>query len=1601
MPNNKKENGNSWVPIPVTTPSETGTSTATKMTVPSTIEEKTCKKNDVKARSLLLMALPNEHQLTFDQLQNLVSRLTILGVVTPPEDLNVKFLRSLPSEWDTHVVVWMNKPDFDTMGLDDLYNNFKIVEQKVKKSVGASNDDKRVSTISTATTKVNTATTKVNISTNNINTVNPEVSTATTKVNTASTKICTASFSDATVYAFLSTQPKGSQLVHEDLEQLHDDDLEEMDLKWNMALLSMRARKFYQRTGSCSKVECFNCHKMGHFAKECRAPRSKDNRNWNQGSSTKNVKIENASKKAMCAIDGAGFDWSDMAEEEIQANMALMAFSDTEEITLLKRSIGSKEYQLGLLRTELEKVKQEKEGVEFKIAKFDKSAKDLNEMLESQITGKSKKGIGYNVVPSPHPLILNRPTTLDISYSGLKEFKEPEANEYGPRDSSLKPTTGCDKESDNSKENIDDSLKQHQITDTETSSFKSPLKVDKDWKEKFFYPANHVSEVEPKKVRKNNDAPIIEDWVSDDEDEVESLIVVKKKTVIPTAAKIEKPVRKPVRYAKMYKSQRPRGNQRNWNGQKSNQLGCNFIFNNKACFICGSFDHIQYNCPNQQKKRIVSGNNYNKKDNDYYSKTSHLSAHKHMAPRAVLMKTGLKSFNTARPVNTVRSVNTGRPFSTARSFNAVRPFYTAHPKSTTHCARPRIYFQKQAQSTVHGPFYKRTTLTKRCFNQRLNTSRPFRSTVNTVRARRFNAVKPSACWVWRPIIPNGASLVFNKYNYIDAQGRSKHLTGNIAHLSDFKDFDGGYVTFGGGAYGGKITGKGTIKTDNLDFDDVYFVKELKFNLFSVSQMCDKKNYVLFTDSECLVISLNFKLPDENHILLKIPRQDNMYSFDMKNIVPKDSLTCLVAKATSEESMLWHRRLGHINFKNINKLVKENLVRDLPLKRFENDQTCVACLKGKQHRASFKPHNKTPYELFRGFKPAIGFMKPFGCHVTILNTLDNLGKFDGKSDEGFFVGYSLSSKAFRVYNTRTRKVQENLHIGFLENKPMIEGNGPKWLFDLDSLTQSMNYVPVVAGTFSNDFVGTQRVSDSTTSSQQDQDNQDWIVMPIWKDASYFGDAAPRSVVDAQIQDKDVPTTPHTRIHKDHPIEHVIGDVQSSVQTRRMKTSYSEQGFLSAIYEGKSHQDLHTSMPGGPLHQTKKGLDIVILPKGHRAIGTKWVYRNKKDERGIVIRNKARLVAQGHTQEEGIDYDEVFAPVARIEAIRMFLAYASYMGFMVYQMDVKSAFLYGQIEEEVYVCQPPGFEDPDHPDKVYKVVKALYGLHQAPRAWYDTLANYLLCNGFQRGKIDQTLFIKRQKGHILLVQIYVDDIIFGSTKKELCDEFEKLMKDKFQMSSMGELTFFLGLQVQQKKKGIFISQDKYVNEILRKFNYTDVKSASTPTDLEKPLVQDGDAADVDEHLYRSMIGSLMYLTASRPDIMFAVCACARFQVSPKTSHLLAVKRIFRYLKGKPSLGLWYSKDSPLELVAYTDSDYAGATQDRKSTTRGCQFLGNRLISWQCKKQTVVATSTTEAEYVAAANCCGQIDTEHNVADLLTKGFDAGRFQYLVSSIGMLNP
>ncbi|GKB84228.1 putative ribonuclease H-like domain-containing protein, partial [Tanacetum coccineum] len=701
-----------------------------------------------------------------------------------------------------------------------------------------------------------------------------------------------------------------------------------------------------------------------------------------------------------------------------------------------------------------------------------------------------------------------------------------------------------------------------------------------------------------------------------------------------------------------------------------------------------------------------------------------------------------------------------------------------------------------------------------------NTARSYTGPVNDVRAK-------------------GGKPQQDDTGFIDS-GCSSHITGNIAYLSDFKEFDGGYVTFGGGAHGGRISGKGTLKTDSLDFEDVYFVNELKFNLFSVSQMCDKKNYVLFTDTKCLVLSPNFKLPDENQILLKIPRKDNMYSFDMKNIVPKESLTCLVAKATLDESMLWHRRLGHINFKNINKLVKDNLVRGLPTKHFENDQTCVACLKGKQHRVSskrrnrtlieaartmladfklpttfwaeavsttcyvqnrvlvVKPHNKTPYELFRGFKPALTFMNPFGCHVTILNTLDSLGKFDGKSDEGTSEEISQGCivmpiwKDASYFDSLSKDVDDGEPKSAADDQKQVEDgldneNDAKDKYDDDSSPKEVNAVgqhvntaspDVNTGSFKLNVVG----PSVNTASSYDQDSpKDMFTIGASHaleatHVEFFSDEdEPEVDLGNIINSYTVPTTPNTRIHKDHPIENVIGDVKQNPKVL-LKLYLIHLGWKQCRKNFCKLQQVWI---------------LVDLPFGKRVIGTKWVFGNKKDERGIVIRNKARLVAQGHRQEE----------------------------------------------EEVYVTQPPGFKDPNHPNKVYKVVKALYGLHQAPRA----------------------------------------------------------------------------------------CQDKYVAEILKKFNYTDVKSASTPVDLEKPLVKDGDVDDVDISSYS------------------------------KDTRLLAVKRIFRYLNGKLTLGLWYSRDSLFELVAYTDSNYAGATQDMKSTTR----------------------------------------------DLLTKGFDAGRFQYLVSSIRMLNP
>lgn len=322
------------------------------------------------------------------------------------------------------------------------------------------------------------------------------------------------------------------------------------------------------------------------------------------------------------------------------------------------------------------------------------------------------------------------------------------------------------------------------------------------------------------------------------------------------------------------------------------------------------------------------------------------------------------------------------------------------------------------------------------------------------------------------------------------------------------------------------------------------------------------------------------------------------------------------------------------------------------------------------------------------------------------------------------------------------------------------------------------------------------------------------------------------------------------------------------------------------------------------ERNKVWELVEPPPNCHPIGTKWVYKNKQGEDGVVVRNKDRLVAQGYNQKEGIDYEETFAPVARLEAIRILLAFAIAKGFKLFQMDVKSAFLNGFLEEEVYVKQPPGFESAKYPHRVYKLQKALYGLKQAPGAWYGRLRDFLLGKGFVMGLVDKTLFLLKHGDDILIVQIYVDDIIFGGSSHALVAKFAEDMSREFEMSMMGELQFFLGLQIKQHKDGTFVHQGKYTKDILKKFDMSDSKPMTTPMSTTTALDADEDGEPVDQKEYWSMIGSLLYLMATRLDIQFSVCLCARFQASLRTSHRQAVKRIFRYLNYAPELGLWYS-------------------------------------------------------------------------------------------------
>ena len=920
------------------------------------------------------------------------------------------------------------------------------------------------------------------------------------------------------------------------------------------------------------------------------------------------------------------------------------------------------------------------------------------------------------------------------------------------------------------------------------------------------------------------------------------------------------------------------------------------------------------------------------------------------------------------------------------------------------------------------------------------------------------------------------------------------MTGDLSLLKNFTRKNGGRVTFGDNTKG-KILGVGDVGNGTSPLiENVFLVDNLKHNLLSISQLCDKGYRVIFESSKCLIENVC-----NNEVVFFGDRSENVYTIDIEKLTCKNQ--CL--SALNDDSWLWHRRLGHASMHLLSKLSKKEVVRGLPNLPFQKDKICDACQFGKQVRSSFKSileisttrplqllhmdlfgpsrttslggkhyafvivddfsrytwviflatkeealktfsyfckrvqneqgylittiksdhggefdndafeilcnengykHNfsaprtpqqngvverknrilqemarsmlnenglpkyfwaeavntschivnrvlirpkmdKTPYELWKGRKPNIGYFRVFGCKCFILNTKDNLGKFDAKSDVGVFLGYSTTSKAYRVFNKRTLVVEESMHVVFDETNTFVEKN-----LDDDDLGLEHQ--------MSNVDLNDKEVMDEPQTSNTSQRQEEQVDDPKQDSASY------------QLPKE-------WRYSTSHPKDKILGDISQGVATRSsLKNVWNNLAFFSQI-EPKNFKDAENDefwilAMQEELNQFERSdvWELVPRPSTQSVIGTKWVFRNKRDEHGVIVRNKARLVAQGYNQEEGIDYEETFAPVTRLESIRMLLAFASHKEFILYQMDVKSAFLNGYIVEEVYVEQPPGFQDHKYPDYVFKLKKALYGLKQAPRAWYDRLSKFLLQNGFSIGKVDTTLFTKTKGVDLIIVQIYVDDIIFGSTNVSLCEEFSKCMHSEFEMSMMGELNYFLGLQIKQTKEGIFINQAKYVKDLLKKFDFEGMKPLSTPMSSSIKIDKDENGKAVDITKYRGMIGSLLYLTASRPDIMYSVCLCARYQSNPKESHLNAVKRIFRYLSGTKNLGLWYPKGTHNELFSYTDADWAVYTIDRKSTSGTCHFLGFALVSWFSKKQNSVALSTAEAEYISAASCCAQV-------------------------------
>jgi hypothetical protein len=582
-------------------------------------------------------------------------------------------------------------------------------------------------------------------------------------------------------------------------------------------------------------------------------------------------------------------------------------------------------------------------------------------------------------------------------------------------------------------------------------------------------------------------------------------------------------------------------------------------------------------------------------------------------------------------------------------------------------------------------------------------------------------------------------------------------------------------------------------------------------------------------------------------------------------------------------------------------------------------------------------DKTPYELWFGRPASIKHFRVFGSKCYIKNNDENLDKYDDRDDEGIFLGYATNSKGYRCYNKRLHKMVDCIDVKIDEGIPSRE-------------------------VYSNE-TSTEETAKAKDERVQESENED---SKLDEDSG------------TQIDSNQQSTTNFSSriIQKNHPASKIIGERDKGLHTGRklIKTTEQSHRALISMLEPKnlneaSKDDHWVKAMNNELDQIEKNntWEMVQRPEGKNVIGSKWIFKNKLNEQGKFIRNKARLVCKGYAQIEGLDFSETFAPVEILEPIRMFLAYAHHKRFKVYQMDVKSAFLNGDLSEEVYMEQPEGFKLSDNPDLVCKMKKYLYGLKQAPRAWYHRLDTYLKDKGFKRGTTDNNMYIKTEDNNLLIVLVYVDDIIFGCNKDSLVQWFASAMESEFEMSMIGELSFFLGLQITQRSEGMFISQEKYLREMLKRFQMEDFKHVRTPMVTGCKLSKDDDSLNVDQSSYRSMIGSLLYITTSFPDIMHVVGMVGRYQAAPKQSQLQVVKRIFRYLKETMTYGLWYPKNQNLQLTADSDANWENCADERKSTNGGAFFLGDSLVAWLSKKKGSISLSTTEVEYIASATCC----------------------------------